>query len=213
MKTITIILLSLLCLGTLAAQKLTEKHLDFSDQKSLEMNIQIADSISLQTWNKNEVFVIASVNINKNKDNEAYLISFSETGDNTKISGRFSDGYFKGKDNCCNESEIFWQVWVPEYTDFKIETINGNITITGQTDQMKVKTISGYIDLAIPASQNADIAFSTISGTIYTNHTLNLSENQTGIPTVIKEKFNEGGLPISLETISGDIFFRKAGKR
>jgi DUF4097 and DUF4098 domain-containing protein YvlB len=75
---------------------------------------------------------------------------------------------------------------------------------------MNVKTISGYIDLAIPASQNADIAFSTISGTIYTNHTLSVSKNHTGIPSVIKEKLNSGGLPISLETISGDIFFRKA---
>jgi hypothetical protein len=210
MKTITIIILSWLCLGTLGAQKLTEKHLDFSDQKSLEMNIQIADSISLQTWNKNEVFVKASVNINENKDNEAYLTTFNETGSNTEIKGRFSDGYFKGRENCCDDSEIFWQVWVPEKTDFKIETINGNITITGQTDQMKVKTISGYIDLAVPASQNADLAFSTISGTIYTNHTLNLKKNNTDIPTVIKETLNSGGLPIFLETISGDIFFRKA---
>jgi hypothetical protein len=150
------------------------------------------------------------VNINENKDNEAYQITFNESGSNTVIRGKFSDEYFKGRNNCCNESEIFWQVWVPEKTDFRIETINGNITISGQTDQMNVKTISGFIDLAIPSSQNADLAFSTISGTIYTDHTLRLNKNHTGIPSVIKEALNSGGQPISLETISGDIFFRKA---
>ena len=109
------------------------------------MNIQIADTINLHTWNKNEVFVTASVNVNDNKDNDAYIISFDETGNTVGINAKFKDQYFKGKKNCCNETDISWEVYVPEKTDFSIETINGNITITGQTGKMNVKSISGDI--------------------------------------------------------------------
>jgi hypothetical protein len=210
MKSVTIIIVVWLCFGTIQAQQIIEKHIDFSGKESLTLNIQIADSINLHTWNKNEVFVTASVNINDNKDNEAYITSFNESGNTVIVSGKFKDKYFKGKNNCCNTTDIYWQVYLPEKTDFKIETINANITIVGQTEEMSVKSISGYIDLAVPVNRMADIDFSTISGTIYSNHTLALNKMHTGVPTRIVEKLNNGGAPVKLETISGDIFFRKS---
>jgi DUF4097 and DUF4098 domain-containing protein YvlB len=91
-----------------------------------------------------------------------------------------------------------------------VETINANVTITGQTKEMKVKSISGYIDLAVPVNSQADLDFSTISGTMYSNHKLALNQKQGGIPAKIVQKLNDGGVPIKLETISGDIFFRKS---
>jgi DUF4097 and DUF4098 domain-containing protein YvlB len=210
MKSVTIIIVVWLCFGTIQAQQIIEKHIDFSGKESLTLNIQIADSINLHTWNKNEVFVTASVNINDNKDNEAYTTFFDESGNTVVVNAKFKDKYFKGKNNCCNTTDIYWQIYLPEKTDFKIETINGNITIAGQTEKMSVKSISGYIDLAVPVNRKADIDFSTISGTIYSNHELALNKMHTGIPTKIVEKLNNGGDPIKLETISGDIFFRKS---
>jgi hypothetical protein len=210
MRVVATLIVAWVCVGTLGAQQKTEKHISFSGKESVEMNIQIADSINLHTWNKNEVFITVSVNINENKDNDAYLISFDETAETVGINGKFKDNYFKGKKNCCNETDIFWEVYVPEKADFSIETINGNITITGQTDKMKVKSISGFIDLEEPATKKADIDFSTISGTIYSNHNLVLNKKHSDIPTKIYEKMNDGGSMVKLETISGDIFFRKS---
>jgi hypothetical protein len=210
MKTLTIIVVFLLCFGPVKAQQIIEKHIDFSGKELLALKIQIADSINVQTWNKNEVYVRASVNINENKDNEAYVTSFEETGSTVAVNAKFKDKYFKGKNNCCNESDIFWQVFIPENTRFSVETINGNITITGKTKEMHVKSISGYIDLAVPSDKQADLDFSTISGTMYSNHELALNKKHTGVPCKITEKFNNGGAPIRLETISGDIFFRKS---
>ena len=210
MRTGTILIVAWLCVGTIVAQQKTEKHISFSGKESVRMNIQIADTINLHTWNKNEVFVTASVNVNDNKDNDAYIISFDETGTTVGINAKFKDQYFKGKKNCCNETDISWEVYVPEKTDFLIETINGNITITGQTGKMNVKSISGYIDLSEPAYKKADLDFSTISGTIYSNHELPLNKMHSGVPTRIVEKLNDGGIPVKLETISGDIFFRKS---
>jgi DUF4097 and DUF4098 domain-containing protein YvlB len=210
MKAHILLLVFLLCSFVTLAQQKIEKHIDFSGKETLNLKIQIADSINIHTWNKNELFISASININDNKDNEAYTTSFEETGNSVVVDAKFKDKYFKGKNNCCNQTDIYWQVFVPEKASFNIETINANITIDGQTNQMKVKSISGYIDLAVPVSRKADLEFSTISGTIYSNHELALNKKKGGVPSVIKEKMNSGGLPIKLETISGDIFFRKS---
>jgi hypothetical protein len=210
MKTGTILVVAWLCFSTIQGQQIIEKHMDFSGKESLSLKIQIADSINLQTWNKNEVYIKASVNINENKDNEAYITSFDETGKTVVVDAHFKDKYFKGKNNCCNETDIYWQIYMPEKTKFSVETINANVTITGQTREMNVKSISGDIDLTEPASKQADIDFSTISGTMYSNHELALSKLHSGIPLKITEKLNNGGDPIKLETISGDIFFRKS---
>ena len=208
MKTATILVVLWMCFATSRAQQIIEKHMDFSGKETVCLKIQIADSINIQTWNKNEVYIKASVNVNENKDNEAYITSFEDSGKTILVKANFKDNYFKGKNNCCNETNIFWQIYVPEKTKFSVETINANVTISGRTTEMNVKSISGYIDLTEPASKNADIDFSTISGRMYSNHELALSKAHTGIPLKINEKLNNGGDPVKLETISGDIYFR-----
>jgi hypothetical protein len=210
MKIITMLVVFWLCFVPLQAQQIIEKHMDFSGKESVALKIQIADSINIQTWNKNEVYVKASVNINENKDNEAYITSFDESGSSLSVNAKFREKYFSGKNNCCNKTDIYWQVYIPEKTRFSVETINANVTITGRTKEMKVKSISGYIDLAVPVTLQADLDFSTISGTMYSNHKLALNQKHGGIPSKIEEKLNDGGAPIKLETISGDIFFRKS---
>jgi hypothetical protein len=210
MRTYTILVVLLLCFGHIEAQQIIEKHMDFTRKESVALKIQIADSINVQTWNKNEVYVKASVNINENKDNEAYITSFDEAGNTLTVNAKFREKYFSGKKNCCNTTDIYWQVFIPEKVRFSVETINANVTITGQTRELNVKSISGYIDLAVPANRDANLEFSTISGTMYSNHELALNKSHTGVPSRIIEKLNNGGVPLKLETISGDIFFRKA---
>jgi hypothetical protein len=210
MKTSTILLVLWLCFDNAEGQQLIEKHISFSGKESLSLNISIADSINIQTWNKNEVYVKASVNINGNKDNDAYMTSFDDTGNLVNINAKFKDKYFKGKNNCCNTTDIYWQVYIPEKTKFSVKTINADITITGKTREMNVKSISGYIDLAVPAEKQADLYFSTITGTVYSDLDIKHSAMHSSIPMKINEKLNNGGDPIKLETISGDIFFRKS---
>jgi hypothetical protein len=210
MKFFTLLAVIWLCLAPLQAQKIIEKHMDFSGKGSITLKIQIADSIDIQTWNKNEVYLKASININDNKDNEGYSTSFDEAGNEVLVNANFVDKYFKGRKNCCNESAIYWVVYLPEKARFSVETINGNVTIKGQTSEMKVKSISGYIDLSVPATKHADLDFSTISGSMYSDLNISTTDKRSSIPMKIIEKLNNGGTPIKLETISGDIFFRKS---
>src|SRR5512135_3095678 len=116
MKKSAIFIAAWLCLVSLNAQQISEKHINFSGKEALTLDIQIADSIYILTWNKNEVYAVASVNINDNKDNEAYQISYDEAGSNPVIKAAFKKEYFERKKNCCTESDIRWKVFIPEKT-------------------------------------------------------------------------------------------------
>jgi hypothetical protein len=210
MKASTLLVVFWLCLVSANAQKIIEKHIDFSGKDNISLKLQIADSINITTWNRNEVYVKGTVDINDNKDNEAYGTTFAEDNKTVTVDAKFRESYFKGKKNCCNESRIFWQVFIPEKTKFSVETIDGNVTITGNTKAMNVKSISGFIDLSVPADRAANLDFSTISGTMYSNLDFSPHKQNGGIPARINEKLNNGGEPIKLETISGDIFVRKS---
>ena len=206
----TIMLISLwVMVLPVMAQRNIDRHISFAGKDYLTMKIQIADSITVHTWNKPEVYARASVNINDNQDNEAYKVSFDEVGKTVGITAGFEDNYFKGRKNCCNESVICWEVYIPEKTAFSIETIDGNITIDGTTAGIRAKTISGFIDWAVRPDCNADLELKTISGTLYSNMEFNAVTNTNSFPQKVSQKLNQGGTPVELETISGDIFCRR----
>lgn len=203
----TMIILALCSMAIFAeAQTNIEKTLSFQGKKSIKMDIQIADSIEITTWNRNEIGVKAMINLNDNNDNEAYLTSFDQTGDQVLIKANIKEDYFK-KNDCCCKGMITWKIAIPEGIPFIVETINGNILIKGRTTEIEAKTISGFIDVSIPDGRKANLEMSTISGTLYSNLDLN-EVSGNNFPQKVNQKLNGGGLPLQLETISGDIFCR-----
>jgi hypothetical protein len=195
------------------AQRLIEKHFAFKPNQSIQLDLQIADSIRIITWNKNEVYAKASVDINDNKDNDVYLTEFNDEANMIEVKAKFDEnkktGYNDSCHCCCNyKSKIYWDVYIPEQSDFSVETINGNIIIEGNTKEIKAHSISGFIDVSFAASRKADLKMSTISGTIYTDITMDkVSERNGG--NAVDVAYNGGGEDVDLETISGDIFLRK----
>lgn len=212
-------ILFIVCLAgavSLNAQRIVEKNFSFSGKQLLDLNLQIADSIDVKTWNKNEVMVKASINVNNNKYNDDYVVDFKESGDEIEVKANFDSKNrrmsWNNNDSCdCGyRSDIYWTVYMPENARINLETINGNIVITGKTAEMRIQTISGYIDLVIPTSLQADLRLSTLTGTIYTNVQMDdLASNAKRRQSDVVSKFNGGGKPVSLKTISGDIFLRK----
>jgi hypothetical protein len=203
----------------LQAQKLIEKHFDFSGKKMITMNFEIADSIRIITWAKNDVYMKASISINDNKNNDDYTVGFDESGDRIRMHSKFD--FPKGK-NCCGDSDnchcncnchekIYFDVYVPENAGFSVETINGDITISGRTARLEAHSISGFIDLTLTPDAKADLKMNTISGTMYTNFDLAPQKNLRHVGGgSISTLLNGGGeKSIDLETISGDIYLRK----
>jgi predicted membrane protein len=209
MKNIIAIVAICCIMPEIQAQKVIEKRLNFDNKKKLVLDLQITDSINIQTWKKSEVYAYASVNINENQNNEIYHTSFSESGDQLEVKAKFEEGYFKNRKNNCITSEIEWKIMVPENAEISVKTINGNIIITGPAASVKAHTISGFIDMGIASDKKADLSLKTITGNIYTD--LQLASNVTNrvVELKILERLNGGGAPINLESVSGDIFLRK----
>jgi hypothetical protein len=206
MKTVLILLMGFVT-PMLFGQKVIEKRMSFDNKNKVVLDLQITDSINIQTWNKNEVYVYATVNINNNKDNEVYETSFNEADDKVEVTAKFKKDYFRGK-NCCCQDSIAWKIMVPENIELSVKTINGNIIIAGKVTSVKANSISGFIDLGIPSDKQADLELKTITGTIYSDLKLASNSDKRVVELKLKDKFNGGGAPINLETISGDIFLR-----
>jgi len=214
-----------LCLGIfpVLAQKIVEKHIAFSQGKLISMDFQISDSIRIISWSKNEVYLKSSINVNDNKNNDDYRMNFGETEDDINISGKLE--FEKGKNPCqhngdenCNcccscQTTIYHDVYIPENADISVETINGNIVLTGKIAGIRAHTISGFIDLAVAPERKADLSLHTITGTLYSNFAFPEEAGKlrhVGGNTLSTRLNGGGGKPIELKTISGNIFLRKA---
>jgi hypothetical protein len=219
---------------TASAQKVIEKHMPLSANGFVSMNFQISDSIRIIMWNKNEVYVKSTIDVNDNQNNDDYKETFDESATSVNVTGKLHtncNNYHRRKrtadsthrsdddDNCCScncgcETNIVHEVYIPENTDFSVETINGNIIISGNTAGIRAKSISGYIDLTMAPQKPAALRMQTITGTMYSNFDLggtNGLHRQVGGRTVDAQLNGTGGKAVDLETISGDIFFRKLG--
>jgi hypothetical protein len=210
MKNTMIFLLLWGIFSPVAAQTKIERHISFAGKDKLILNIQIADSIIVHTWNKPEVFAKASVNVNDNADNDAYITSFDESGKDVVITAKIEDKYYKEKKHCCTETQVTWELYIPEKAAFSVETINGDILIDGVTKAIRAKSISGFIDLALAQDRQADLEMKTISGRLYTDLDMKADSKAGSVPIVVSQKLNQSGDPVNLETISGDIFVRKS---
>jgi len=226
MKNSLLVALVMTAILPVRAQKIIEKHFDLSANGFVSMNFQISDSIRIITWTKSEVYVKSTIDVNDNKNNDDYKMTFNESGSTINITARLetdgrgcgggNDSARKGRSNCCCccTSNIYHEIYIPENTNFSVETINGNIVISGKTAEIRARSISGFIDLAIEPGRAAELTMKTITGTMYSNIELTSTSRkikQVGGGSVSAELNGGGGKPIDLQTISGNIFFRKEG--
>ena len=120
--------------------------------------------------------------------------------------------------------------------DLEVKTNNGNINLTNVTgpivanstageikvvysalNQEKpsaISTISGEIDLSLPANAKANLNMRSINGEMYTDFDLGVKNAKNGLLKVgggnnIEGTANGGGVEIQLKTISSNIYIRK----
>ena len=77
-----------------------------------------------------------------------------------------------------------------------------------------LSTVSGEVDVSLPAAAKATLNMRTVSGEIYTDFELALTKGTDGMHHVggqtVEGRVNGGGGTMSLKSVSGDIFLRKA---
>jgi len=226
-KTIFLIII-LISFVSINAQRIVEKTIKVKKGQDIELDFQFADDIIIKTWNKNEIYVKVSVNINDNIDNEDFILNIFDEKSEIEIKSEIKNlgnksentitlrkdeetGEYHYKGNC-TQMDLFFEVFIPQGTNLEVKTISGNIEVTDLESEMNLESISGDVDLTLAQNIKADIEMSTISGEIYSNMNLDYGDEETlhrigGIE--ISSKLNGGGISIDLETISGDILLRK----
>jgi hypothetical protein len=95
---------------------------------------------------------------------------------------------------------------------------SGSITVTytsvEQSKPSAISNISGVIDITLPASTKGSLKLTSISGEIYSDLEVKMASGRENLTRLgggnrIEGTLNGGGVEISLNTISSDIFVRK----
>ena len=233
-KLITLILLVFLSMNLSSAQqRIVEKSFKVEKDQLIELDLKFGEEISVKAWDKEEVSFKAVIIINQGKLNDALELDYVEDDLGLKISasydkektkeGRRSDcpdnkyaSYSWGNDDdryfVC--SQIVYEIYVPASSEIEIESISSNIELVGLTGPVYAKSISGFVDMSWPEKQGAQLSLKTISGEAYSDlddiDFLNKKEHPPIVGYEIRARLYGGGPIVKLESISGNIYLRKA---
>jgi len=226
MKNGIILVLFLIGVSTFAQRKV-EKQETVTKNETIYLNFKFANDIKVEQWDKNQVNVKASVNLDNGKGNEYFNLKTERSSGEVKVYSDFGN-YFKNKNrdycNNSNTTEINYLIYVPKGVSLRVKSISGSldmnyfsgnlsteliagdITLKKYDGEMHLETVSGDVDVAI---DQALVDASTITGTIYSN--LNIEQNTKKSQGInrINGSINNGTESIKLTTVSGNIYMRK----
>ncbi|MFD2718121.1 DUF4097 domain-containing protein [Hymenobacter monticola] len=110
--------------------------------------------------------------------------------------------------------------------DIKLTNVAGPVVATTVSGDVQVKfatlrqgpssitTVSGDVDVSMPPSTKATLKLRSVSGEVYTDFDLSLGKGDDNMRhiggQVVDGTINGGGNAVSLKTVSGDIYVRKA---
>jgi predicted membrane protein len=100
-----------------------------------------------------------------------------------------------------------------------LSNISGSIEVAfkelNKDKPISIASVSGEVDITLPANAPVDLEMSTVSGSMYSDFDLQTEKN--GMRKVggggVNYKLNGGGTSLQLHTVSGNIYLRKAGTR
>jgi hypothetical protein len=211
------LLLSVVVLGASAQSKKVTESVALDGQSNLELEFTFADDITFKTWDKKEVLVEVSVNINDGEHNDIFSLKTKKSSSTITIA-MDKDMWDKidRKDrngNCSWQTDINYTVYAPKNLEISASTISGDYLLTYSGAQMNLKTISGEIDLTVPAKQSLDFKAKTISGGLYSDIEISYPYGKEGLRQIvgqnIRGRIGSGGNESRFETISGNIYLRK----
>ncbi len=232
-----LILLTIFLLGPLlyvsAQPRVVEKTFSVEKDKMVMLNLRFGETISVKSWSNNEVAFKAVIEINNGKLNDALKLDFESDNGLEIVSDYDKEKLRAGRREDCpdrysryswnNESDegnyvvcskIKYELWVPSDVDLSVESISADIELSGLVGPVRAKTISGFVDLSWTSQHAADINIKTVSGGAFTDlDNLNFKNKKAHIPLVgyeLKGTIGMGGPKIALESVSGNIYLRKA---
>lgn len=202
-------------------KKPSENSYKFPEGQKIVLDLPFARKITVKTWDKSEVLFKTNLTADNDEVAKIHEMKVVEGSEALRITTNYADAKSKNRNFCgCEDDrgnngwnclclEVSHELFVPKNAILDIKTINGDIEIRGLESEMKINTINGFVDVAYRVQAKANVDFSTINGDIYTDFDINKKGNLQRFSQNIKTSLNGGGAALELETINGDIYFRK----
>jgi hypothetical protein len=223
---ISILFLTVSLLATATAQDYLQKTLDNSYKlpasKKVSLNLKFARDIKVSIGSGNEVQLKTYLKATNEEIAKVHTIKVAEDNDRLEIVTDYKFPESERKRNQCWNCdgkgwdgreciclEVRYELLVPASASLTLETISGDIEIKGLTNELYAKSISGFVDLSLNSSAKADLNFKSVTGEIYSDFDVKLDSKSTSYSKRLNVPINGGGARVALETVSGDIFFRK----
>jgi hypothetical protein len=210
-----------------SAQKIIEKTANLTAGQRVFLNLKQASNIRIRPGAAGKMTLKATVSINSNRLNDALQIDLSQSSDELKITGDFDQemlkkaqpgdcATIKGDRNVWHGQQvcevITYEITLPADVALRVYTYSGNVDITGFTNAIDAKSLSGFVDVAWPAGKGAELSLKTITGEVYTDQDIAFSTAQRKNPIVgyqLHGTLSGSGPLVKLESISNDVYFRK----
>ena len=117
-------------------------------------------------------------------------------------------------------------------SEIKMDNVSGPVVATATNGNVEIKfnkltpekpnsilSVNGYVDVTLPAETKADLQMNTVNGEAYTDWNIDIDDDASkalpmgGAPNMnmfnLEGTINGGGIPISIQSVNGDIYLRK----
>lgn len=221
---IKITLLFLFLSAVLTAQ-ITERAIDntydLTANKKVILDFKFAKMVTVNSWDRNALGLKTILRRSDESMDEIHQMTVRESDNSLRIKTTYDVeedrwGEYRcwdcdeGRSEACMCFSVRYEVLLPADAALELETISGDLEIRGLTGPVRAKSISGFVDFGLRPDADADLRFRSVTGEIYTDFDLlSLDDSSTPYSKRLNSSLNGGGPLISLETVSGDVFFRK----
>ena len=158
-----------------------EEQFDFEEGRVIEIDLKVGGKIKVTGWDKEEVHLIAE---KYGRDWDSCSFSLDKTARGLKIEAEMP---FTGRNTKCGVNII---LFVPEKTGLSLNTMGGEITLSGLTGDIEGTTMGGEIVLT---HLEGKAKLTTMGGSIHVS-----SSNLSGFVKTM-------GGDIILEEVEGDL--------
>tara|TARA_R110002073_G_scaffold279026_1_gene443094 strand:- start:372394 stop:373107 length:714 start_codon:yes stop_codon:yes gene_type:complete len=236
MKNLASLLLFILSVGLLHAQKVIEKNIDYKNQ-SIEVAVKFASTIEVKTWDKPSIYFKADVYSEDKNYLDLYELNIDDGGNQTTITSNAipmfetarKDCLKKNnneKNQCYNNGDWFkfnYTIYIPKGAKFKISSINGDLKSEVIEGDFTADLINGDIDITKYSGSldlktingvidlkmiNADLTAETIHGDIYADEKLKFTSSNRHVGQKIVVRTADGKNRLRLNTINGNMYLR-----
>ena len=205
-----------------------EKSYAYTGQK-LDLDLNFGTEVILKSWDKNEISVKITYEINEGKDNQVMDWKIDDANGKLNINIELDSKKLEKLGECCcnGKNGNYWsgrgskgnrvcvdikvEVMMPGKSDVKVKTIVADVAVEGFSGNLDLETVTGQINLHWAKSAGAEVNIETVNGSIYTNMDL-VMEKEKGLPKIsshkVKATYKSGGRALNLKTVTSDIYLK-----